>query len=771
MNKKIFIIALSCTIAASVIGSASWIIAKSIIESTEISKNDISEVDYFTLTKYSADKSTSSAQEVDANDYLSKYLGDDPILDGYYFDGWYDYNTQAPIDENQVISSNISVYPVYTEITSSNSPTSSIDNVNVTPGDSSNQNVVNITDDTLGSGNSLDVPYDSSKDPCNTDNTTTGSTTDFGSEDEAVTKIVLQTDLIIESGATFNLGAQVGYSTGTGPNTINGAISGGFTTLDLNGHNIIVYGTLQAYGLVTNSRIGKGMIYVANGGTVITPFCILDFAGGGNLVHDYTYAYSPFSTYSTPYLSCTTIIEYGGILKAVSSLNASDSNYPTEMFLIGPNSSFLIQMEGGYAIDLASNYSSIASSMAKYIPSLYREKLVFTNKLDLNEYILPESITYNSEWDNAKPNIIMNSLNLEINVLGSITVSMSYVEFPISSYYDISFYKMNVVIKQLFEANPYATIYLDSESTLQFSNNSISYVQGGIGTRGYINSTLQYPGNFYLNSYCLSDLSNKNISGKVIIDGDLVFDTNSTSVDAEMYELGGYIDLSNKALKSLENAINNGCGINLYESSLSLGHITRSGVAYKISFINMALVSKDAVYSKIPAQYYNYPLVSYGIAYFIQNNELKKGEYNMNTGIINVDSTTYSFVYNSDSYLPYGVTGKLIVNTPAPENNIANRINNTLGSWQVCSFNEQTGIITVGSLYYAFYNGAYIHVNSNSSSTTYYIGGTISQKIYTSASKSTTEKYNQWKFCQFGCESQESTTLNYDSNTKTWNHG
>ena len=79
MKKKLSIILLASSIAFSIVGSASWIIAKSIIESTSISKNDISEVEYFKLTKYSADKSTSTVIDMDKDDYLSKYLGADPL--------------------------------------------------------------------------------------------------------------------------------------------------------------------------------------------------------------------------------------------------------------------------------------------------------------------------------------------------------------------------------------------------------------------------------------------------------------------------------------------------------------------------------------------------------------------------------------------------------------------------------------------------------------------------------------------------------------------
>ena len=771
-KKKITLLLVSSSISFTLIGSASWIIAKSIIESTTISSNKISEVDYFSLIKYNDESGTSSnTYEVDKNDRLSMYLEKNPSKDGYYFDGWYDFNTKEPINENKVIDTNIAVYPKYTEITSTNQPTSSIDGVTVTPGTSgAGQVVINVTDDKLGSGSTLDVPYTEGVPSCDTSNVNaSGTTTSFGDEDKATAKIVLQNDLVIESGATFNLGAQVGYSKGTGPNVINGAISGNYTTLDLNGHNIIVYGTFKAYGLVMNSRIGRGMIYVAGGGVVITPFCIADFGGGGNLVHDYTYSYAPFSTYSTPYLSCLSIFECGGFLQGISSLNASSSNYPTDMYFIGNSSSYLIQMDGGYVIDKPSDYRSIALGMSNYVPSTYREGLVFTNKLDLNEYILPDKITYKSQWENTKVNVTINSLNLKIDVVISVNASMSYVEFPVSSFYDLEFYGCKVNIKQIFEVNPYATVYLDSNSTLNFQKSGTSKIQGGIGTRNYINygsPSLAYPGSNFLNSYINNVLLDKNHPGTVTIDGDLSFETNVTTDDTLKYEIGGYINLSSAALASLRVALDNGCGINVYESSTIIGHTSRSGVSTTIG-----IASKDAIYAKIPNMYYNYPLISNNVAYFTVNNELKAGEYDATTGLINIDSTYYSFVYSSTYYLPYGVTTKVKLSTPKPENNIGNRINNTAGTWQVCSYNSSNGIITINSNYYVFYSGAYIRVNSNSSSTTYFSDAITNQKIYTSGISNTNEKYDRWKFAQHGCTSRESTTLVFDSNTKTWKHG
>ena len=169
--------------------------------------------------------------------------------------------------------------------------------------------------------------------------------------------------------------------------------------------------------------------------------------------------------------------------------------------------------------------------------------------------------------------------------------------------------------------------------------------------------------------------------------------------------------------------------------------------------------------------YYNYPLISNNVAYFTVNNELKAGEYDATTGLINIDSTYYSFVYSSTYYLPCGVTTKVKLSTPKPENNIGNRINNTAGTWKECSYNSSNGIITIGSNYYVFYSGAYIRVNTNSSSTTYFSDATSSQKIYTSAIKSSTETYDRWKFAQHGCTSRESTALVFDTNTKTWKHG
>ena len=774
MKKKLSIILLASSIAFSIVGSSSWIIAKSIIESTSISKNDISEVEYFKLTKYSADKSTSTVIDMDKDDYLSKYLGADPLLDGYYFDGWFDYNTQAPIDENQIISSNISIYPVYTEIASSNS-TSNIDNGNITPGTSTDQNVVNITDESLSSGNSLDVPYDSTKAPCDTNNTAPNITTSFGSEDDAVTKLVLQNDLIIESGATFNLGAQVGYNDGQGPNVINGAISGGFTTLDLNGHNIIVYGTFKAYGLVTNSRIGKGLVYVASGGKVVTPFCILDFGGGGNLCNTYNFTYAPFTLYSTPYMSCTTIIEAGGSFDGIASLNARNSNYPTDIYFIGPGDSYLLTLNSGYAIDESSNYNLIANNMSKFIPSLYREGLIFTNKLDLNKYKLPESITYNSSWENSKADIVMNSLTLTIKMVISVTADMSYVEFPISSFLDIKFYGCNITLKQAVEVYPYATIYLDNDSILIFSDtNNIQYVQGGIGTRDFYSTTLQYPGTqVFINNYILNDLKSKSHPGLVTIDGNLSFNPNKSTDVAEKYKIGGYINLSNIALESLKTAIKNGVGINVLEASQHLGTTSRDGN------INSYSKNGTTAYLKVITRYYCYPLISNNVAYFIHNSVLKTGLYDIETGLITIDNITYSFIFDNNEYLcPGTVTKKDIANISSifdnpikPQNNIRNRIVNCIGTWNECNYNSSNGIITIRSNYYVFYNGAYIRVNSNSSSTTYYYSEKSSIKIYSGRWSSTPEYYPNWKFNQHGFTTLESESLNFNSTTKQWTHG
>ena len=80
-KKKITLLLVSSSISFSLIGSASWIIAKSIIESTTISSNKISEVDYFSLIKYNDESGTSSnTYEVDKNDRLSMYLEKNPSI-------------------------------------------------------------------------------------------------------------------------------------------------------------------------------------------------------------------------------------------------------------------------------------------------------------------------------------------------------------------------------------------------------------------------------------------------------------------------------------------------------------------------------------------------------------------------------------------------------------------------------------------------------------------------------------------------------------------
>ena len=591
--KKLSTLSLTLIVATSLatIGSASWVIANSFIEQTTIGSgsNNINETDYYMLTIYEDENLSSYEQvEVDSDDRLSMYLGDDPDKEGYFFDGYYDTESRQPVDENQAINKHISIYKKYTEITPEMEEdiVSNVTSDTLAPGTGDSQETYYVTDGKIDANTTVDAKFDSSVNACDPENPVTPSTSDttsFGTEESAVSKIVLQTDLIIESGATFNLGAQVGYTSGQGPKIINGAISGDFTTLDLNGHNIIVRGTFNAYGLVTNSRIGKGMVYVDNGGKIVTPFCILDFPGGGYLCTSYNYAYTPFTQYVTPYLSCTTIVEYGGMLNGMGSLCAGSENYATDMKLIGSSSEYFLQMTGGYAIHSERDYKLISASINNFVPSLYKEKLTFTNKLDLNEYILPSSVEYNSAWDYSIISVNVNSLQLSLTMgeiagieLGNVTAQLSYVEFPISSYLDLSFYNTNVNLSQAIEVMPYSNVYFNENSTLCFKNNSIANVQGSVGTRDIYSTLLDNPGSISISANLQKDLKVRGHEGTVTIDGNISFDSNSTTSNPEKYEIGGYINLSNRALASLTGAVNSGIAVNVFESSVYIGYAQRS---------------------------------------------------------------------------------------------------------------------------------------------------------------------------------------------------
>ena len=792
--KKLSTLSLTLIVATSLatIGSASWVIANSFIEQTSIGSdfNNINETDYYMLTIYEDENLSSYEQvEVDSDDRLSMYLGDDPDKEGYFFDGYYDTESRKPIDENQTINKHISIYKKYTEITPEMEEdiVSNVTSDTLTPGTDDSQETYYVTDGKIDANTTVDAKFDSTVDACNPENPVTPSTSDttsFGTEDSAVSKIVLQTDLIIESGATFNLGAQVGYTSGTGPKIINGAISGDFTTIDLNGHNIIVRGTFNAYGLVTNSRIGKGMVYVDNGGKIVTPFCILDFLGGGNLVTNYNFAYAPFNQYVTPYLACTTIVEYGGELIGIGSLCAGSTNYPTEMRLIGSTSTYLLQMSGGYAIHCARDYSLISTDLNNFIPSLYREKLIFTNKLDLDEYILPESIEYNSAWDYSIIEMTTNSLKLSLDMgITTVDAILSYVEFGISSYLDLEFYSTKVNLTQSFEFFPYSTGYLDKNSTLNFRNNDIANVQGGLGTKDYCDTTLQYPGGTALGIRLGNQLKIKGHPGMVTIDGNISFETNTSTSNTEKYEIGGYVNLSTRALASLISAVNNGVGINVFESSVFSGNAgQRSFFSSKLTAIANVDSGKDTYYPHSALKYYNYPLISNDgendIAYFTKDGKLLSGIYDPVTGLISIDDKKYSFVYTSTNFMTAGYMLKLTISTgtkPTPQNNIVNRINNVMGTWVECTYNSTTGIITANSKYYAYYNGAYIQVNSNSANTTFYSSGNLTMTYYTKKSflsaNTLTETVPNWKFAQICQNPSESTSLVFNSTTQTWSHG
>ena len=139
---------------------------------------------------------------------------------------------------------------------------------------------------------------------------------------------------------------------------------------------------------------------------------------------------------------------------------------------------------------------------------------------------------------------------------------LSYVEFGISSYLDLEFYSTKVNLTQSFEFFPYSTGYLDKNSTLNFRNNSIANVQGGLGTKDYYDTTLQYPGGTALGTRLGNQLKIKGHPGMVTIDGNISFETNTSTSNTEKYEIGGYVNLSTRALASLISAVNTNTIIN-----------------------------------------------------------------------------------------------------------------------------------------------------------------------------------------------------------------
>ncbi|MBR2611737.1 MAG: hypothetical protein IKC72_01590 [Clostridia bacterium] len=235
-----------------------------------------------------------------------------------------------------------------------------------------------------------------------------GTTTDYG----GLTKLSRTLLVKVADGVTLTV---------NGTLTIAGELSGGgggsayaghtavkYAELELGrGANIIVNGTLHAFGKVTESATNNGSrTTVTSGAKLYQPFVLRDFLGGSRMY----YIYSRGKNASTVYkrfifmnVHSTIEYQYGSSLMACCNLYAGDQHNPTTATMIGNTTSSVIQMTSGSYI------------IAKYDPT--------SEVCDLDMY----------------GGASLNSMSLKVKTgfLGSVTVNSANYLFPLSYHYQI----------------------------------------------------------------------------------------------------------------------------------------------------------------------------------------------------------------------------------------------------------------------------------------------------------------------------------------------
>lgn len=657
-------------------------------------------------------------------------------LDNHKFIGWYSEKVGGnkitfPYTVNFPDNKNLKVYARY----SNNNPYTTGGNLTASTNTyyiGSESNTI-----TLSSNQNINLYYSSSSSGVyNKDNYGTSNIIPIISN--AKTKAVLNSDIVL-NGGTIQLNSTLGYKSGNGGygSYLNGSISSNdYTALDLNGYTITVNsGSINGYGIIYNSKDEGGI--VMNGGTLISPFLINDFKGGGNTVFGYVNTVTPFFMHSMPFLGCEIVFSSNSSLKGEASLNASGDKYTTTIPLIGNSSSgSLISINSGYVIKRTTSfdrYSQFYSSSSNagfttlsYLidsNSLYKEEILFVNNpKNYTKCIKQNYLSSSVSSANISITSIEMSLSFNKSILNfDVTISMALCDFTIPSWMELSIYNTYVNFTSSMVALPGSKIYVDNKSTINFGNKTNSYTYGLFGSTRKINSYARFtllddfPKDFYhLNSgktaltYGNAYVNNIATYNPAVAEfyGKLTF-TSITATNINCYSLGGTFDyLSNEAISSLKN-----------NSSI----IDISSRFYYPHWNN-----NNGKYTPNPARYYSLPIIykqdnsstykalfqmSFGatINEGSYDNELSILTFNGNKYIRLLDNTFYSSLYETTNLTSSE-------NRMPSQENYDGKMNNSVGTFaQVSSVNEVLGITYVvhNNTKYIYVAGAYIPINSD----------------------------------------------------------
>ena len=282
--------------------------------------------------------------------------------------------------------------------------------------------------------------------------------------DNNIITLVLMQDLTITSGGTLVLEAINGINrNGCAGNVISGL----YTALDLNGHNITVQsgGNIYSHGIIYDSK-GTGSIQMESGSFLYSSFVVEDYGGGGITVGAYALGSSPFTLISMPYLNCDIYFYVGSNLIGMTELYTSKLEVlgqelggynRTTVNLIGATSDSLIQIS-----------QNGSGSNPYLLRSVEGEHSIDSSYSDYRKYLT--YLTYDEIYQTNNLAVSINSLTLSLALGLNFDITMDSVHFPYSPW--LNFKVINnssFAFKQRVDMFPGSSFYCDSTSTVNFA--------------------------------------------------------------------------------------------------------------------------------------------------------------------------------------------------------------------------------------------------------------------------------------------------------------
>lgn len=440
----------------------------------------------------------------------------------------------------------------------------------------------------------------------------------FNSKHTLQYKIVLTSDLMVNG--TMLIGGTIG--SGSNNNT-QGNITDEFVCIDLNGHNLIINGTVNSYGVIMDS-VGTGSVIVNGSGHLKSLAVIYDYKGGASTTNQTNSKICPFQIYNIPYLMCT--LEFNG-----NNNNWGKFDCLVRMHTTGGRSSNVTLNLLG-----PSNCLFTPSSANGKIVVKYNKIKELSNNSTLSDYTFDTRTQFNFYDCSIKLSNLKIDAGAEINT--------EELSFPISTFFDLNLHNSEFTFEQAISFMPGSSLYVDEDSSIILNYNSsraasisildqpvygYNFAKGNVlNTKSSFNaSNVSVATSFWTNTI-LWKYYNKS---QILCNGTLYFKTGNSS----KYKLAGqfnfnkigYIDSNNN--KTIINSNSLSPFKELKDAGCSI-------VTYDYDFI-------PGIYGDTKSNYKGYarPFVSYDTAYIYDGSNDMVGTYDFNTGIFNSNNKNY----------------------------------------------------------------------------------------------------------------------------------